>query len=378
MSTATQTDPYRKLLRILLVLLVVFVLLLTAWFWLDRYQKANFDVRQEEIVRQNEEMLTEYNRKLAEQQQNTSTTGETLRRPEPAAEGIDVLDLSQFPLVGGQDVVATRAEALKGGLLLLNRWHALPADFVTVEEELQSIMTQTNFRVPTRDNQVLLFPDAIAALDAFIADAKEAGIEYYSVDEGYRTMDVQTASWRDEEAKHTARYSGEALAEVTRRAVAYPGTSDYQSGFSFRMAVYSRNDRALNQTPFQETEQAKYLNENGWKYGIVFRFPVQAFPAPDTVDKSYITGINLRMNAYRYVGVPHAAIMHAKDWVLEEYINYLIEHPHIALYENGQIKYEVFRMEAGIADQEISIPADAASYTVSTDNMDGLIIAITY
>ena len=116
MSTATQTDPYRKLLRILLVLLVVFVLLLTAWFWLDRYQKANFDVRQEEIVRQNEEMLTEYNRKLAEQQQNTSTTGETLRRPEPAAEGIDVLDLSQFPLVGGQDVVATRAEAAVGGV----------------------------------------------------------------------------------------------------------------------------------------------------------------------------------------------------------------------------------------------------------------------
>lgn len=378
MATARQADPYRKLLRILLVLLVVFVLLLTAWFWLDRYQKANFDVRQEEIALKNEEMLTEYNQKLNEQLKNTSTTGETVKRPEPAAQGVDVVDLSQFPLVGGQDVVVTRADALMGGLLLLNRWHALPADFVTVEDQLKSVMNETSFRVPTRDNKVVLFPAAIAALDAFIADAKEAGLEYYNIYEGFRTMDEQTTMWRDEEAKHTARYSGDALTEVTRRAVAYPGTSDYQSGFSFRVGVYNRNDRVLNQTAFQDTEQADYLNENGWKYGIVFRFPVQAYPEPDTIDKSYITGINLSMNAYRYVGIPHAAIMHAKNWVLEEYIDYLIAHPHIALYEDGVLKYEVVRMESGVADQEVSIPADAASYTVSTDNMDGLIIAITH
>lgn len=378
MATARQADPYRKLLRILLILLVVFVVLLTAWFWLDRYQKASFDVRQKEIAQKNEELVTAYNQELNEQLKNISTTGETVKRPEPQAQGVDVVDLSRFPMAGGQDVITTRADALTGGLLLLNRWHPMPADFAMVEDQLKSVMNETSFRVPTSDNTVLLFPAAIAALDAFIAQAKEQGLEFYNIYEGFRTMDQQTASWRDEEARHSDRYSGEALTEVTRRAVAYPGTSDYQSGFSFRIGVYSRDDRTLNQTPFQETPQADYLNEHGWKHGIVFRFPVQGYPEADTVDKSYITGINLKMNAYRYVGIPHAAIMHAEGWVLEEYIDYLIAHPHIALYEDGVLKYEVLRTESGITDQQISIPQDAASYMVSADNMDGLIIAITY
>ena len=213
MATAKRADPYRKLLRILLVLLVVFVALVTAYFWLDRYQKANFDVRQKEIAEKNEQMMAEYKQTLAEQLKNISTTGETVSRPEPKAQGVDVVDLSSFPLAGGQDVVVTRGEALTGGLLLLNRWHALPADFVMVEGELKSIMAETNFRVPTKDNKVLLFPEAIKALDAFVAAAKADGVEYYNIYEGFRTMDEQTRMWRDEEAKHTARYSGDALIE---------------------------------------------------------------------------------------------------------------------------------------------------------------------
>ena len=91
-----------QLLRILLVLLVVFVALVTAYFWLDRYQKANFDVRQKEIAEKNEQMMAEYKQTLAEQLKNISTTGETVSRPEPKAQGVDVVDLSSFPLAGGQ------------------------------------------------------------------------------------------------------------------------------------------------------------------------------------------------------------------------------------------------------------------------------------
>ena len=67
-----------------------------------------------------------------------------------------------------------------------------------------------------------------------------------------------------------------------------------------------------------------------------------------------------------------------KNWCLEEYIDYLIAHPHIAYYEDGVLKYEVVRIEEGITEKEISIPQDAASYMVSTDNMNGLVVAITY
>ena len=63
---------------------------------------------------------------------------------------------------------------------------------------------------------------------------------------------------------------------------------------------------------------------------------------------------------------------------LEEYIEYLMAHPHIAVYSDGTLKYEIYRMEGGYSDTAVTVPYGAASYSASTDNMDGLIVAITY
>ena len=53
-------------------------------------------------------------------------------------------------------------------------------------------------------------------------------------------------------------------------------------------------------------------------------------------------------------------------------------HPHIAVYSDGTLKYEIYRMEGGYSDTAVTVPYGAASYSASTDNMDGLIVAITY
>ncbi|NLG56863.1 MAG: M15 family metallopeptidase, partial [Clostridiales bacterium] len=161
--------------------------------------------------------------------------------------------------------------------------------------------------------------------------------------------------------------------------VAYPGTSDYHTGMSVFMDVYNRNDSTLNAMAFQTTEQARWLNEHAAEYGFIFRFPVQGYPTPDTVDKSHKTGIDLsNMDVYRYVSVPHAMTMKALGFSLEEYIDYLIAHPHLAVYLDGELKYEIYRVEGGNEDTDISLTAGAREYVASTDNMNGLVVALVY
>ena len=171
---------------------------------------------------------------------------------------------------------------------------------------------------------------------------------------------------------------GDALIERARQRVSFPGTSDYHTALSAQIDVYNRNDTALNNLKFQQSDQAKWLNENAWQYGLVFRFPVQNYPDSNTVDKAYKTGINLQMDTYRYVGVPHAAAMRVLGFCLEEYIDYLIAHPHIAVYENGQLRYEIYRLKGGAVDSAVSVPVNATSYIASTDNMNGIVVAAIY
>ncbi len=66
------------------------------------------------------------------------------------------------------------------------------------------------------------------------------------------------------------------------------------------------------------------------------------------------TGINLKDMDVTAMWGTHALAMKAMDFCLEEYIDYLIAHPHIALYQDGALKYEIYRVEGGNADSTIS------------------------
>ena len=109
----------------------------------------------------------------------------------------------------------------------------------------------------------------------------------------------------------------------------------------------------------------------------MYRFPIQGFPYPDTVDKSFITGVSIK-KVYRFVGRAHAIAMHATGMCLEEYAEYLMEHPHIAVYEDGQLRCEIYRMEGGYSDTMVTIPKGAVDYTVSSDNLGGMVVAVQY
>lgn len=378
MANTQKKDPYRNLIQIMLALLVLLVLLGTGYLVLDSYQKGERVKAQQRVDEENARLLSEHQQAVAALEQKMAQKQE-VGLPEPRAEGWDIIDASALPVAGGRTVTTSRLDALSGGLMLLNRWHALPSDFAMAEQTIKSVGEVTNFKVPVKDRTVSLMPRAIEALKALVDAAKAEGIEYYIVRSGYRSMETQTKYWNDELARHTNR-EGDALIEAARNKVSYPGTSDYQSAFSFEMGVYSRDDSVINTSKFQTTDQARFLNENGWKYGLIFRFPSQGYPTAETVDKSYITGISssIQMDAYRYVGIPHAAVMKELNLCLEEYIDYLAAHPHIMVYQDGALKYEIYRVPETVEDRTHDIPANAADFFVSTDNMGGLVCAISY
>ncbi|NLB90918.1 MAG: hypothetical protein GX786_06850, partial [Clostridiales bacterium] len=123
----------------------------------------------------------------------------------------------------------------------------------------------------------------------------------------------------------------------------------------------------------------------------VFRFPSEDHPDSTWLDKSYKTGVGAQNQFYRYVGIPHATVMQGvalenadmtKQMVLEEYIDYLTEHNHIAVYQDSVLKYEIYRIELDDPYQQtVDIQFPPGSYDaplISFDNMGGVIVAITW
>ena len=119
------------------------------------------------------------------------------------------------------------------------------------------------------------------------------------------------------------------------------------------------------------------MNENCWKYGLIFRFPLDEWPLSTSQDKKDKTGVSIQLNLYRFVGKGNAAAMHYLDLCLEEYVEYLHAHPHIALYENGDLKYEIYAQYVGDADT-FMIDVTSAPHVSSLDNMCYVVTVFEY
>ena len=347
----------------------------------DAIAKANADARAA-VEERNRQAEVQYQAKLAELEAKANEpTNPSWPEHDPDAPW-QILDLSDIPLESQTAETKTRAELFNYGneMLLVNAWHSRPEnDFVETELKSVSKYNQGDQKIQAKDNNVLLFPKAIQALTAALADAKAAGYTHYLVDGGYRSYKTQEEYFNKKVETLSSKYTGDALIEAAKKQVNYPGTSEYNSGFGFDLRLYDRNDPDVGAPKYSTTPEGKWMNENCWKYGFVFRFPQNAWPLETSTDKSFKTGVSVRLNLYRYVGKGNAAIMHYKDFTLEEYIEYLEEHPHIALFENGVLKYEIYRQYVGEADSfDVQLTRKTADWSTSLDNMGALITVFNY
>ncbi len=381
---------------VLVIVLVLFVALsAAAWLgsmWIsgdldgtDRTAEAKLAAAQQEVEQRNQEKLAQYAAEVEAYNARVSSNTPNEAWPEAASEGWDVIDLTNYPLEVPGQITVNRADVMFGGLLLVNEWHSRPADFDDSGiVALYSYAKDSGLESFWENSSCKLHPVAIDALIAALKDAKAIGFDNYVVDKNfnYRSYEDQDARFQKEVDKYRERYpsyTDEQLYTRAKKNVNYPGTSEFNSGLAFGLYLYDGSDY-YKDTPFYQTEDGKWFLENAWKYGFVFRFPTVNYPTADTVDKTYKTGMSQRLNSYRYVGKGHAAVMTHLGLCLEEYIEYLQEHPHIAVFENGVKKYEITRQQVGddTAAFTVDINRMTNNYTMSLDNMGGLVTVYEY
>ena len=351
------------------------------------YRAGLLAEKQQAVQERNDQKEAAYNREVAQYMAKLNQTNEANESwPTPAAEGWDIIDLTNYPLEAPGTVTVSRADIMNNGLLLVNEWHSRPDDFdesaiIGVSGYARNIKIDSFWENST----CKLFPVAIDALIACLQDAEAVGLKHFVLQAGntYRSYDDQYAIFQkevDRQRKEHPSYSDEKVVERAKRTVNYPGTSEFNTGLSFRLYLYEKDNAALNNASFYETAQGKWLYENSWKYGIVFRFPTADYPVAGVADKAYKTGVSSNQNIYRYVGVANAEIMHHLDLCLEEYIEYLQEHDHLAVFENGVKKYEITRQQVG--DDAMTFNVDinrmTSNYTMYLDNMGGVVTIYTY
>ena len=383
-------DP---MIALIIALVVLAALAAGAWYFGGRitdYRAELLETKQTEVELRNAEKEAAYNAELNQYRNEIASNQANKAWPAAKAEGWDVIDLTNYPLEAPGSVTVSREDVMYNGLLLVNEWHSRPADFD--ESKMVSIFSyakDAGLETFWDDSSCKLHPVAIDALVALLKDANALGYKHFTVRKGYnfRTYEEQNKLFQDELAYQRERRPNLKEEELIARAKAkvnYPGTSDYNSGLSFCLKMYVKEDGEVKQyykdTPFYETADGKWLLENAWRYGFVFRFPIEGYPTADTMSKSYKTGVSVDLNLYRYVGKAHAAVMNHLDLCLEEYIEYLQEHPHIAVFEDGVKRYEITYQKVGddVATFSVDINRLTNNYTMSLDNFGGVVTAYEY
>ncbi len=189
-------------------------------------------------------------------------------------------------------------------LTLVNHTHGIaetyrPNDLTGVEDQ--------HAAYPGGEYHAKLRLYAAKSLDAMIQEARANGFSGLHATSGYRTYAEQryrfntlVSSIVSSTGASQAAAEAEAMTTVHK-----PGYSEYQTGLC--ADVRFPNDPI---DTFKDTDAAKWLAENCYKFGFVLRYPES---------KTDHTGMEYQSWHFRYVGRYHAVRMTFLDMSLEEY-----------------------------------------------------------
>lgn len=145
-------------------------------------------------------------------------------------------------------------------------------------------------------------------LQQMLSDARGAGLNPY-ICSAYRDYEYQRTVFNDTMVTWIAQgYTPLDAYDETAKSVAIPGTSEHATGLA--LDITSAEFAELDDRQ-AETEEAKWLAANCWKYGFILRYPPE---------KSDITGIVYEPWHYRYVGKKAAKEITEQGVTLEEYL----------------------------------------------------------
>ena len=186
-------------------------------------------------------------------------------------------------------------------LVLVNRHYALPTGF------------KPDDLVPVGNGQTMRAQAADAFWDMHYA-MNQAGL-YLTVRSGFRSYETQRVLFNNAVNNH-----GRATAE---RWWQRPGHSEHQTGLAVDIFQRGFTGAQLNSARFQNTRHFAWLQQYGYTYGFIMRYPREY---------EHITGIAFEPWHWRYIGAESATYMRENGFVVfETYIEHRRERD--AVYE---------------------------------------------
>ncbi len=253
-------------------------------------------------------------------------------------------------------ITKIRRDLYKGNLQLINGNHAY---LFREMDQLVDVKGNKNKSYKLIETTMKLNRDMLHALNDMMKDFEEAtGKHDMIMTSGYRTLADQGEVlqekinlWGEEEALGWAML---------------PGYSEHHSGYAVDMSIYT--DEGIY-VKYKGQGEYAWINQNCYKYGFIRRY---------TEEKKEITGVSDEQWHYRYIGVPHSYVVIAKNFCLEEYINYLkqftFDKTHL-IVECTNGRYEIYFVPLEGKEISVPIPSDK-EYAISGNNEDGFIVTV--
>ena len=182
----------------------------------------------------------------------------------------------------------------KNELMLVNRLYGLSKDYEP--DDIIDVPVSISY------SGVKISKSILSNIEELISAAKDEGY-IFVLSDGYR-------SYADQE-KMFNNYKNSYGYEEADKNVARPGHSEYQTGISFQIVPYNK----VFDKP-RESEEYKWLKDNAYKYGFIFRYPE---------DKKDITLFDSYTWRLRFVGTTAASIIESEKISFEEYYAYFVD-----------------------------------------------------
>lgn len=226
----------------------------------------------------------------------------------------------------------------QGNLLLVNGEHPVLQESIKSDIINLSAISELTQGYVLLGTDIHLSEEIAHKFSKMIAVAEKEGLQYFAITSGFRDFNEQSILFENMGPDYALP----------------PGYSEHNLGLSL--------DVGSTQMRMADAPEGKWIEDNSWKYGFILRYPK---------DKVGITGIQYEPWHIRYVGFPHSAIMKEKNFVLEEYLEYLKKEKNISATVNGQ-KYEISYFPVS-ENTKIPVPANLY-YEISGNNIDGVIV----
>ncbi|QGH34612.1 VanY-A/VanY-F/VanY-M family D-Ala-D-Ala carboxypeptidase [Gracilibacillus salitolerans] len=239
-----------------------------------------------------------------------------------------------------QQIKITEDQINRGNLVLVNSEY--PVDQESIKSDIVNLFTHKELTqgYVLLEADIYLSEDVARKFSEMAAVAEKEGVNHFLISSGFREFEEQRELYQDMGTEY-----------------ALPaGHSEHNLGLAL--------DVGSTETSMYKASEAEWIKENSWKHGFILRYPE---------DKVDVTGIEYEPWHIRYVGLPHSAIMKEKNFVLEEYLDYLKEKNKVSAEVDGDkytVSYHPFseNMTINISENH--------EYEISGNNMDGIIVTV--